>query len=84
MSAATPSGYILFFYAVDVAEAVNLPALDDLLGGTTKATQFVPRSTAPAYLQYEQSAIAGGQMLELTIALILVLELALVFLGVLA
>ena len=57
MSAATPTGYLLFFYAVDVAEAVNLPALNDLLGGTTRATPLVPRSTAPAYLQYQQAPI---------------------------
>jgi hypothetical protein len=57
MSAATPTGYIQFFYAVDVAEAVNLRALGDLLGGTTRATPLVPRSTAPAYLQYQQAPI---------------------------
>jgi hypothetical protein len=57
MSAATPAGYILFFYAVDVAEAVNLTTLNDLLGGTTRATPLVPRSTAPAYLQYQQAPV---------------------------
>jgi hypothetical protein len=45
VSAATPGGCILFFYAVDVAEAVNLPAVNDLLGGTTRTTPLVPRWT---------------------------------------
>jgi hypothetical protein len=57
VAAATPAGCILFFYAVDVAEAVNLPALNDLLGGTTRTTPLVPRSTAPAYLQYQQAPV---------------------------
>jgi len=48
------TGQITSFYLFDVAEAVDLNVLSELLQGATRSTLLVPRSAAPAHLQYEQ------------------------------
>jgi hypothetical protein len=48
------TGHITAFYLFDVAEAVDLHVLSELLEGATRSTPLVPRSAAPAHLQYEQ------------------------------
>jgi len=67
MSAIVPAGYVTFFYAVDVAEAIALSQLPGLLGATTSAKPFAPRASAPPYLQYQQAPVTfGGEALGLS------------------
>jgi hypothetical protein len=47
------SGRVTAFFLFDVAESFDLPAIDRLIGPTTKR-QFASKSTAPSYIQYHQ------------------------------
>jgi hypothetical protein len=87
---------VTIFYLFDLAEQLDLAALRASIGAGAAAARFLPKSGAPPYVlqkklktlddiyrfAVEQVAISRGHLLELTIILILVLELVLFFLGI--
>ncbi len=47
-------GQLCAFYLFDIAESVDLPRLNTLLGGALEPARFAAKPSAPAYVQYQQ------------------------------
>ena len=63
--AAEVSGHITAFFLFDVADAIDLGALQQQLGGGV-AARLAPKPTTPPYVQYRQPPIAiDGQALDM-------------------
>jgi hypothetical protein len=51
------SGRVTAFFLYDVAEAADLAAVRDLLGGASQNARFAARTPMPAYVQYTQPPV---------------------------
>jgi hypothetical protein len=51
------SGHVTAFFLFDVADAIDLPRVSQLIGGTV-ASRLNPKPTTPAYIQYQQPPLA--------------------------
>ena len=55
--AAPVSGTVHAFFLYDVAEAIDLAAVQRLVGSTVQ-TRLAPKPTTPPYVQYQQPPVA--------------------------
>jgi hypothetical protein len=59
------AGQVTAFFLYDVAEAINLQAVRNLIGGTATA-RLHPKPTTPPYVQYQQPPVTiDGDVLEM-------------------
>ena len=52
------AGHIYAFYLFDIAESVNLTAIQALVGRPVIAARLAPKSPTPAYVQYENPPLS--------------------------
>jgi len=52
------SAQIVAFYLFDIAETVDLAAIQGIIGGPVTAARLAPKSATPAYVQYEKPPLS--------------------------